>query len=531
MLNTLTKIFEEIVNNFYKEGVSVTLSDTPETAYCVDDNIVLPVHLLEEFTNQKLPRFTVMYHELGHALYSENMTKLIEKWSNLPASHNSFKYEDKYHHLLNWIEDFHIENKLLENYPFLTDVIGCLKRLTFPYDITEIDKAFNHYYVKGTASPTLSPVDGVYFKQMLTKLINLRNHDLFGHGPISLLSAKSRETQFIRTLIEFYNWCVSKNIFDDSVTLPPLMNPNMILDSGSGLGTGLSADQGNDQSDQSTPAYGDVDPDADQDGQPSKGGAYSAHSHIVGVQQVLPTFDPVETELFHKDFVAEQKLIKDEINKQNRVESTQQSLDGLFNTLFKDSSIIQPKIIVPNFFNPNRLVDQVLFKAPDKSFNNVSIYRDISGSTQWGHEFRLINEICKYLNEKIPIAYNFYLYASGHISILQTSFEDWEDPNDIPDVYSSDPIFNQMSGGTNSSAIADVISEQLNDKWLNIIITDGDLNDLMRRDNIQSLLDNVFVISIEDSNEIKDKCPNNIIVMEESQIPLIVPAILNMKGV
>ena len=46
-----------------------------------------------------------------------------------------------------------------------------------------------------------------------------------------------------------------------------------------------------------------------------------------------------------------------------------------------------------------------------------------------------------------------------------------------------------MTGGTNSGAIADVITEQLNDKWLNIIITDGDLSDLMHRDNINSLLE------------------------------------------
>ena len=266
----------------------------------------------------------------------------------------------------------------------------------------------------------------------------------------------------------------------------------------------------------------------DDPGNQGNGGTSSDHSHMIGVQQTLPKFDPTEVAIFHDKFVSEQKLIKNEIMKQHRVE-TQQSMDGLFNSLFKPTSIIQSKVIVPNFFNPNRLVDQVLFKAPDKSFNNVSIYRDISGSTH-GDTFELINDICKYLDNKIPIDYNFYLYASGDISILQTSFEDWDDKDEVPSIYDEDPIFQQMGGGTNSSAIADVISEQLNDKWLNIIITDGDLYDLMRRDNISSLLENVFVISVEDSHVV-DECPNHIIVTEHSQIPLIAQAIVNMKGI
>ena len=77
MLDILVKVFEKIVNNFYKKGVSVTLSDTPDTAYCVEDDIVLPRHLLEQFTAQKLPRFTVLYHELGHAFFDMRYNKYI----------------------------------------------------------------------------------------------------------------------------------------------------------------------------------------------------------------------------------------------------------------------------------------------------------------------------------------------------------------------------------------------------------------------------------------------------------------------
>lgn len=507
-LEILRGIFEEVVNNFYKKGVTVSLDDSDDTAYCSGDHIVLPRPLLENFSQQHLPRFTVLYHELGHALYSHTLHSFIDKWQNLPTQHNAYAYDPRYFHLLNWIEDLYIEDQMVKNYSFLKDIIGCLKRLTPDYDILEIDKAFHHYYVKGYASPTLTASDSLIFKSYLSTLLSLREKPGFGKGPISLLSSKSNETQFIRTLIEFYNWCVSKQIFDHQMIQPPLSNPMNTTAPGPGQGSGQGPNQ---------------------KGQGGQGSSISNHSHIVGeAVEVIPKFDPQEVAIFSEQFAAEQKLIKTELARQHSIESRQNSLDGLFNSLFIDTSIIQSKVIVPNFFNPNRLIDQVLFKRPDKSFNNVSIYRDISGSTE-GKRHKLINDICKYLDSKLPIAYNFYLYSSGDISILQTTFEDWEDDTVVPDVYSDDPIFEQMTGGTNSGAIADVITEQLNDKWLNIIITDGDLSDLMHRDNINSLLENVFVISVDNSSYLDD-VPNKIIINEEEEISGITQAILNMRG-
>ena len=512
-LEILTNIFERVINNFYKQGVSVRLSDAPDTAYCAGDSIVLPTHLLEEFTAQHLPRFSVLYHELGHALYSHNLTLLLDKWENLPTSHNTYSYHPKYHHLINWIEDFYIEETLIEEYPFLSDVLKCIKRLNVPYDITEIDKAFNYFYVKGVATPTLNAYDACTFKSYINNLLTLRRYNNFGKGPISLLSAKSKETQYVKTIIEFYNWCVSKSILVDAV-LPPLLNPNNYI-SQKGNTTGQTGGQ----------------TDAQDDG--GGGSSITDHTHLIGQTYIetVPKYDPVEAALVSKDFVAEEKLIKAEILTQSMVDSSCSSLDGLFNSLYVPTSIIQNKVIVPNFFNPNRLLDQVLFKVHDKVFNNVSIYRDISGSTHSHKVFSLINDICKFLNEHIPIDYNFYLYASGDISILQTQFEDWDDyHNETPEIYTNDPLFNQMGGGTNSSAIADVITEQLNDTWLNIVVTDGDLDDLMSRENISTLLDNIFVISLEDWHCIR-KLPHYVIVQDITDIPKITNALLNMKGV
>lgn len=507
MLEALKKIFEFVGRSYYNKDLSVELVDQADTAYAMGNHVCLPIPLLEKFSQDKLPRFTVFYHELGHTLYSKSLSKFIDRWQSLPNVASNYTYKENYHHLLNWIEDFYIEQQLEKDYPYLHDILNCLKRLTFTYNINDIDKAFNHYYVKGYASPGLNAAEGFQFSNYLRTLIGYRADPMFGSTPISLLSSKSLGAKFIKTFIEFYEWCVQKGILQD-VPMPALSNPNMVL-----------------TPDNNTPS---------QQQQLSGGGpgTKSAHTHLVGgFKETFPDIDVSSTEIFVQQFTSEQKMIREEIANRVQVQSNNSSLDGLFNSLFKDTSIIQNKVIVKNFFNPNRLVDGVLFKMPEKAFNNVSIYRDISGSTH-GRLFNLINEVCKYLNEKIPIAKHFYLYSSGDISILETTFVDWDDHHEVPDLYAVDPVYQQMDGGTNSGAVADVITEQLNDKWLNVIITDGDLDDLFDRDNIESLLSNIFIISVGNCRQSSRIDPTHIIqINNESELNMIASAMLNMKGV
>jgi hypothetical protein len=425
------------------------------------------------------------------------------------------QYNEKYHHLLNWIEDFYIEERLVQEYPYLSDIVNCLKLITFTYNLDDVDKAFHHYYIKGSASPSLSAMDAYKFTNYITTLLNYRSDYSFGTMPISLLSSKSNGTKFIKTFIEFYNFCVTLNIFPDE-NIPPLSMPTNIL-------------QPNSNSNPNSNPSNNPNVTESQSGGP---GNITPHTHLIGgYKEVFPDVDASSTEIFAEQFVSENKMIVEELANRSKVEATQSSLDGLFNAVFVDTSIIQNKVIVPNFFNPNRLLDRVLFKAPDKSFNNVSIYRDISGSTH-GHTFELIDKVCQYLISKIPIAQHFYLYSSGDISILETTYVPWNTHKQVPDLYSLDPVYAQMDGGTNSGAIADVITEQLDDKWLNIIITDGDLCDLFQRDNINNLLKNIFIISV--GRDVKEDGidPSQIITIHnEADIERISNAILNMKGV
>jgi GMP synthase PP-ATPase subunit len=107
-----------------------------------------------------------------------------------------------------------------------------------------------------------------------------------------------------------------------------------------------------------------------------------------------------------------------------------------------------------------------------------------------------MSDVCEQLYKDIPVDITYYLYASGDVSIIQVPYIKWSDSNNTPKQYEEDPLYKQLSGGTNSDAIADVITQQLSDKWLNIIVTDGDLNSLMARQNIHALLKNVFVVSV-----------------------------------
>ena len=107
------------VTTFYREGCRVTLEEN-DTAYCTEDNkICLPPSLLTEFKDNNLPRFCVFYHELGHALFSTDSYNLLNEWKNS----NSNTYNPKYLHLINWIEDFYIEDMLVKHYSYLKDII------------------------------------------------------------------------------------------------------------------------------------------------------------------------------------------------------------------------------------------------------------------------------------------------------------------------------------------------------------------------------------------------------------------------
>lgn len=508
--------------------ITVSFEDIKGTAFCSSDNcITLPLPLLEIFKNNNLPRLCVFYHELGHALESSNMFELIDKWKNITIS--SDQYDPKYLYLINWIEDFYTEELTIEHYPYLTDILKCLKLLPTKYDDKVIDKAFHYYYKYKKISPALNNTERIIFNDYLQSLLKMRRDKAFNKGPISLVNSNNINLRFIQTISAFHNWCVAKGIIPANVKLPPLKLPTNIITSNPQQGTDINTGQSAANQNVTTQT---TNKNQQQDGSNGKGteGSYSTHSNITGtsVKEVFPDLD-LTTPIFIKELETEQRLI-DRYISSYRVETEDQNLNGLFTSTYYETNIIA-KPNIKNFFDMRRIEDRMLFLQPYKTYNNVSIYRDVSGSTH-DSRFEVIDKVCKHLISNIPVDTHFYLYASGNISIVEVPYYKWDTPNKQPQEYKHNKDVQQLGGGTNSDAVADVISEQMDDKWLNIIVTDGDLTMLFRRKNIDSLLRNIAIISvgqdiINSSNNINPD--HYVYVKDENDIHKITPMLLNFK--
>ena len=531
ILISFKDILDTIAKFYNKDGDPVCVNfEEADTAFCSDDNkIVLPPKLMLEFYLNNLPTFCVFYHELGHALYSGPSFHLIEKWKNISSTFSgTYGFDKKYLYLLNWLEDFYIEAKLVKSFPYLSDIIRCIRLLPHLYDATKREFAFHYYYQQKRPSPSFDPTESKEFLAYLNDLTMLRCHPTFGKGPLSLLNKQNANTRYITLLKEFHNWCVTKQIYPD-VALPPLSIPSNIIQLPKGM-------NGNGQNNNQSGSTGSgTQPGVD----PYGTGSYSAHTNKVGKpKQVFPKLDPnasINPLILHQ-FKTEKAVLKRALNSY-RHDTQKNSLYGVFTEEMEASNMIG-KPIIPNFFNTNRLEDRILFKQPGRTFTNVSIYRDISGSTT--SYFDLIDKVCGYLDKNIPIDKHFYLYSSGNISIMETEYQEWtkDTDSDTPELYVNDPIFQQMDGGTNSDAIADVMSEQMNDKWLNIIVTDGDLYSLFARDNIEALLHNVAVVEVNSYSGDDSSCKKSlgqygnthyVKVKDESDIPNINDMLYNIK--
>lgn len=507
-----------ITNSFYSQGknIKVEINDEDKgTNYYDGDKITLSSALLDAFGNLGLPRFLVYYHELGHHLYSKYLFTLLETWEKIKTG--PLAWDPAYHHLVNWIEDFYIENRIVKEHSYLMDVVNCIKKLPPEYDITKIQYAFNYYYVNQAPTPSLLYNDQIVFLNYIKELLQLRDSDKtrFGNGVLSTLTIKAtNETKFALKIIEFFKWCVSKGILPEHKQ-PPLKNPNQHLEPSKQKDVDKVTEK-------FMKAVSKLLDDNKFLRQP--GGTYDDHSRKVANVKI-DTYVPIlhvdsKTELLKEELVYENKMIDKQIE-MIQVNTQGSTISGLFNGRYSDSSIIQPRPQIVNFFNPHRLIDQNLFLKKDHTYMNVNIFRDISGSTR-GDVHELMHYVTEHLLKEIPVEVDYYLYSSGEISIVKIDYIPWKDSNEAPEEYANNEVFQQFGGGTNSDAIADVMTQQLSDKWLNIIITDGDLNSLMHRENIFALLKNVFVVAVKDRldprlhgitiNDIKDvKYINNVL--------------------
>lgn len=487
--------FKFILNEYYQVNGNdnVRVNNEMEAYYSLNDHLmVLGEPLLDLFTSAKLPRFTLFYHETGHVLFSRPAFKLTEEW--IANKVYPIQFIEPYHHLMNWIEDFYIEDKMVKTFPYLQNIIQCLKLVPLD-DPLSIKKVFNYYYHTGKGSPALQPADQQIFLNYINQGLMYRNNPAFGRTPLSQFGRNAVESMYIKYIKDFYDWCVSKKIFDPKNPTPTAPHPVVQytqVPNGQGQGQGQGAAQNGNQS--------------------GNGGGHGAYTTQVG-NTTYKVYIPQ-----HSDPTILEKF-KDEQGKyvMGRTSTSVSSLQGMFNNTYRNTTAITNRPIIKNFFNVNKILEGILFKKQNKVFNGCSIFRDVSGSTH-GSVHEKMNDVILALKKDLPVNFKYYLYGSGDVSIIEVPFIDWSDSSNPPQEYQDDPMFQQLGGGTNSGAIANVITEQLNSKWLYILITDGDLDDLFDKDNIDALLENVFVVFVgNETNNYTDKInPDNYIVITEN---------------
>ena len=316
------KVLEFITNNFYKtdENDFITIdieNQTKNRNFYDTKRIVLAEGLIDAFGALNLPRFLVYYHELAHHLYSQGYFNLLKVWSTIKQG--PLTWNSSYEHLLNWIEDYYVEDKILKEHSYLTDVLNCIKKLPPDYDINRIEYAFNFWYIHQAATPALNYTDQLAFKAYITQLLALRGTTTsrFGQGILTTVSIKqSTETKFALLIIEFYNWCVAKGIFPDDKPLPSLQNPNNHLE---------STNNGNANTDKGDSQDSSNEDNSQNQSNDKNKGSYSDHSQQVGRSNIT-TYQEVQhikspTTVFKDELVQENKLIKELLDMSQRLQA------------------------------------------------------------------------------------------------------------------------------------------------------------------------------------------------------------------
>lgn len=572
----ITFTLEKISNLFYKsiiiknfnnrsivltedENINITLTEGFDNYFTFKfKEIVLSAPIMCDIALQNLPCFSLYYHELGHALYSKPLddfeTMLKDNLDKIKAFINStgilslnhkpgLECMGVYAHLLNWIEDYYIERTIVKEYPYLTDIIDCLHQVQLKdVDLLTKENIFRYYYKYEQASPALTTQQQKEFINYINKFLMLRDNPLFGTGTFTLLNSnKNISTMFCYLLFEFYDWCIKVGAIDPYKTsYAPLPTPIAVLNKktknkNNGLPTnniqqtlsGVSSP--NNLIGSSTNKNGANDRSGTHD--TTMKGTIGELSFLGDVYEVyIPQIK--STPEMYTMATREMEQIRDTITYIESLNSTTETTDNLAVLFSKNkivTAIMQSTVKIKNFFNPNRIADKMLFLKNQPRFLNATVYRDVSGSTR-GEIFKLIDKTCKYLFNIIPIEPEFYLYASGNIAdIVKTKYIPWENLNNPPNDYSKNALFQQLSTGTNSQAIGTVIRQQFNNNWLNIIITDGDLDGLYMCDDIYALLKNVFVIFIKrDFSQTKYKgIINYVVINDENDISKIESKLVN----
>jgi hypothetical protein len=466
-----TKWFEKYLNavysSFYKADGTLIIKPGHEGGFVNLDamRIVLYEKLVIDLWESGVPPLLVFYHEIGHVLYT---TRELNDYSK-SLKPEIFK-------LLNWIEDFYIEDKIIKELYFIKPYIKMLHEVV-PDFIDDWEKptfALHYFYSYEGMTPrwmdkTKPDAIGPIFKRYIEQLKHLR----------ASFSSKFAREKFIRMFEEFYMFCVKNGILTKK-TPPPPLEPRPAKEKGEkGDGTGGGYDG---KSEGSGGTYGEGEDESE--GAAGEGTYADDEGEDVPESKLItPPFKPLDpVKGFDPVFKELMELLGKEYEK---------SLYDTFKLTKKGKPELVP--ITKPTSSPRSMVDPIAiatsrsdiyleYTTEDFSYTAYNLFIDVSGSV--GH-----NKTFNTLGRDIINIIKHYPYAVYGYGDDVTKW-DQKRIDDILKLHCMD--------GTESPIIGDIILEKKELGNLNIILSDGDLGNLTRRKDISEITKQylfVFVVS------------------------------------
>lgn len=430
-----------IYTSFYTEKGTVTIRQGEEGGFINMDsnNMVLYDELLLDMWESGVPPLLVFYHEIGHLLYTDNTLVNIGK-----------QLEEDVFNLLNWIEDFFIEDMLIKELYYVKPYIQMLHEVV-PDFIDDWEKpqfAFNYYYAFGGSTPQWMTQAGIdkQFKTYIKQLLYLRRN----------LSSNFSQNRFLAELNNFYNFCVTHKILTPQTPPPPTQpqpSAQQVGGNSSARGSGGNAN-----------VRDVVDFGADPNTTQSNTIGTTMVTDIDTTVQVAPvqtTYKPLDpVKGFDNTLIDLMKTLTQEFDKQ--------MYEG-----FKLPGNTKPELIpqTRNTTSPRNMIDPIAIATNQEdiyleyitelqSYVGYNLFIDASGSVGYNADYNLgVKKIIEIINKYPHTIYSF-----------NDTLTKWG-PNEIKDVLKL-----RGRGGTESSLIAPVVLEKREKNNLNIVFSDGDLS-------------------------------------------------------
>ena len=453
-----------IYRSFYTETGSVSIQPGHEGGFINMDSAQMTLYekYIIDLWDSGVPPLLVFYHEIGHLLFTTQDV--------VSVGHSLHK--DVFN-LLNWIEDFYIEERLMKELYYVKPYIKMLHEVVpeFIDDWQKPEFAFNYYYAFEGQIPLwmnqTTPAIGQTFNNYIKRLLNLRRN----------ITSNFAQQRFVNELTNFYQFCVAHKILTPSTPPPPTQPQPQTIQGGGGTGSlgasssgsgrgqggqGSSNDLAFDGSGSSNTLGQDIlDPNN-----------YDPNYQPTPVHTVYKPLDPVKG--FDKTLVDLMLSLQGELDKQLFNDFKFQRRGKLALVQRTKNTISPRNLIDPIAIATNRNDIYLEYTTEEQNYVGYNLFIDASGSVGFNMDYNHgVKKIIDIIEQYPHTVYSF-----------NDTLVKWT-PKEISKVLQL-----RGTGGTESSLIAPVVLEKREELNLNIIFSDGDLT---------------YLTSLNDFDKVKDK--------------------------